>query len=388
MPRGKLRKVCPQCGGTRTKRHSILVLKKVTLEGVEPRGVQRWYCNDCKKAFTPAHADSGTSKYALEVRERAVMLYFDQGASYRAVARELGRLGIRVDGKRCWRMVQQMSANCKAPWEASVELKPPQWSGWIAVDGDSLPIGRIRESVLLGVDLRVLDIPHAILAEGEDVENGLHYFLVLKQIGYPFRGVVSDGDPGIEAAVKLVCPGIPHQLCVKHFADGIHRYLRYEFDYRFGNQKEIERFEEPVKKCLYAKDIALAQTHLKRIRADLVYHRLGFSGVIGMLEQQWNRLTAHFHYPGLMRTSHTAEGIIRKLDRRINAMDGFASHDTAWNPLKMLVMHTRFRVLTDCRGPRRLLNGLSPLQLAGIDAQNMNWIRFSQKSQQSSERNS
>src|SRR5207245_10163181 len=118
--------------------------------------------------------------------------------------RDVGRLGIRVYGRLCWRMDQQMTANCNARGDASVEPKPPQWSGWIAVDGASLPIGRIRESVLLGVDLRVLDTPHAILAEGEDVENGLHYFLVLKQIGYPFRGVVSDGDPGIEAAVKLV----------------------------------------------------------------------------------------------------------------------------------------------------------------------------------------
>src|SRR5882672_7657417 len=152
MPRGKLRKVCPQCGGTRTKRHSILVLKKVTLEGIEPKGIQRWYCNDCKKAFTPPHADSGTSKFSLDVRERAVMLYFDQGASYRAVARELGRLGIRIAGKRCWRMVQHLAANCKAPWETSVELKP-QWLGWIAVDGDSLPVGSARESALLGVDI-------------------------------------------------------------------------------------------------------------------------------------------------------------------------------------------------------------------------------------------
>lgn len=386
MPRGTIRKTCPTCQGTNTKRHSILVLKKVTLEGAEPRGIQRWYCKDCRKSWTPPHADSGLITHTLEVHERATMLYFDQGASYRAVARELGRLGIRVDGKRCWSMVQRLASNCKAPWEVSVELKP-KWSGWIAVDGDSLPLGTRRESALLGVDLEVLDIPHAILAEEENGENWLFYFLVLKHVvGYPFRGVVSDGDPGIEAAVRLACPGLPHQLCVKHFQDGLHRYLRYEFGYRYGNQKEIERFEEQVRGCLYASILPLAEERLTMIRADAGFKRARLDGPIAILEQNWNRLTQHFHHPGLMRTSNAAEGVIRKLDRRLDAMDSFADHGTAWNTLKMLLMHTRFRVLTDCRGPNRHRNGFSPLQLAGIDTRNMNWIRWSQKANGSDKR--
>ena len=380
MPRGTIRKVCPKCQGTNTKRHSILVLKKVTLQGIQARGVQRWYCKDCKKAFTPPHADSGTVTHTLEVQERAAMLYFDQGASYRAVARELQRLGIRIDGKRCWNLVQRLAANSKAPWEVSVELKP-QWSGRIAVDGDYVAIGAKREAMLLGVDLEALDIPHTILAEEEDGENWLFYFLVLKYVvGYPFRGVVSDGDPGIELAVRLVCPGIPHQLCVKHFQDGLHRYLRYDFDYRYGNEKEIERFEKRVRGCLYASTLRLAEERLTAIRSDLPFKRVGLlNGPVMILEQNWNRLTQHFHHPGLMRTSNAAEGVIRKLDRRIDAMDSFTAHETAWNILKMLVLHTRFRVLTDCRGPNKHRNGFSPLQLAGVDTRPMNWIRFSQK---------
>ena len=116
------------------------------------------------------------------------------------------------------------------------------------------------------------------------------------------------------------------------------------------------------------------------IRADMGFKRARLDGPITLLERQWNRLTQHFHHPGLMRTSNAAEGLFRKLDRRIDAMDSFAGHDTAWNILKMLMTHTRFRVLTDCRGPNKHRNGFSPLQLAGIDTRHMNWIRFSQKS--------
>jgi transposase-like protein len=274
--------------------------------------------------------------------------------------------------------VQRLCANSKAPWEVSVELKP-KWSGWLAVDGDSLAVGAHRESMLLGVDLEVLDIPHMILAEEENGENWLFYFLVLKHIGYPFLGVVSDGEPAIEAAVSLVCPGLPHQLCVKHFQDGLHRYLRYDFDYRHGNRKEIERFEDLVRECLYASTLARAEERLAVVRSDWAFKRAHLHSAVAILEQNWNRLTQHFHHPGLMRTSNAAEGVIRKLDRRIDAMDSFAGHNTAWNVLKMLVMHTRFRVLTDCRGPNNHRNGFSPLQLAGIDMQHVNWIRFSQK---------
>lgn len=145
MPRGFGPKRCPHCQGSNTKRHGILVLKKVTLQGIRPQGVQRWYCKDCRRAFTPEHA--GTGKYTREVQEQAAMLYFDQGASYRAVARGLLRMGIsNIDAKGCWSLVQRLASNCKAPWEISLGFNP-RWSGYLAVDGDSIPIASHRQSI-------------------------------------------------------------------------------------------------------------------------------------------------------------------------------------------------------------------------------------------------
>lgn len=356
-----------------------MVLKKITLQGVQPKGIQRWFCKDCHKPFTPER-NTYVSKYNLEVHEKAAMLYFDQGASYRAVARELRRLGLKsVDAMRAWHLVKTLASNCKAPWEVSLELKPT-WCGYIVVDADSLKVGNHRESALLGVDVETLDIPHLILAEHEDLENWLFYFLVLKySLRYPFKGIVSDGDPAIASAVELTCPGIAHQFCVKHFQDGLHRYLRYQSSHGRGTWREVQRFEDAVHQCLYAKTLEEAKKLLTAIKIDPGFHKIHLEDGIQMLQRNFERLTQHFSHPGLPRTTNVAEGMIRKLDRRLDAMDSFGSHETAWNTLKMLTLHTRFRILTDCRHPHQHKNGFSPLQLAGVNTDNINWIPFGQK---------
>lgn len=381
MPRGAIHKQCPHCNGYATRRHDILVVKKVTLQGVEQHGVQRWYCKDCLRAFTPKRPESEMNKYTMDVYEKTAMLYFDQGASFRGVARDLSRMGlIHINAKRCWAMMQELGLNCKAPWEVSLELKP-QWSGYIAVDGDALKAGSRMESALLGIDIMSLDIPHLILAEHEDLENWLCFFLALKHtLKYPFKGIVSDGEPSIESAIKLVCPTIPHQLCVKHFQDGVRRYLRYQSSHGRGTWREIERFEDAVHRCIYSKTLEQSQQYLQAIQTDPGFHKIHLEDAIAMLERNFDKLTRHFLYPGLPRTNNTAEGTISKLDRRLNPMDSFACHQTAWHILKMLTVHTRFRTLTDCRPLHKYRNGLSPLEVAGVNTHGINWIKFSQKS--------
>jgi hypothetical protein len=87
----------------------------------------------------------------------------------------------------------------------------------------------------------------------------------------------------------------------------------------------------------------------------------------------FDRLTQqHFLHPGLLRTGNVAEGVIRKLERRLNIMDSFASHQTAWNTIEMLTLHTRFRTLTDWRKPHKHHNGFAPLELANINVQDLN----------------
>ena len=124
--------------------------------------------------------------------------------------------------------IAEQTQNCKAPWEVSLELKPT-WSGYLIVDGDSIPIAGHREPLLLGVDAHTQDIPHAFLAEHEDGQNWTHFLLMMRApIHYPFKGLISDGDPAIQEAIMAICPHVPHQLCVRHFEKQLDRYLRYE----------------------------------------------------------------------------------------------------------------------------------------------------------------
>jgi len=379
MPRGTRHQRCPHCQQVDTKRHGIMVIQRITLQGARPHGVQRWYCKGCQRAFTPIRTEGHESRYAMEVVEKAAQLYFDQGASYRAVARDLRQLGIRIDAKRCWRLIQDLAARCKAPWELSRDLAP-SWSGYLAIDGDSVKVASHRESILLGVDVESLDIPHLILAEHEDAENWVFFLLVLKEtLGYPFKGVVSDDDPAIRYALDVVCPGIPHQLCVKHFQDGLHRYLRYQSSHGRGTWREVDRFETAVRYCLYARGLEEACVCLAAIQGDSGFRRIHLDDGIGMLERSFDRLTQHFRHPGLPRTSNVAEGAVRKLDRRLTPMDSFASHETAWNTIKMLAAHGRFRILTDCRRPNQHRNGFAPLELAKVNIHGLNWIHVGQK---------
>jgi len=201
---------CPWCGSLNTKRYGskLLQRRRANRNKIYRR---RWYCKDCDHTFSPGVASQGkivAVKHGLDYR--AATLYFDTGTSYRGVGRELG-----IHSMTAYTHIAELTQNCKAPWEVSVELKPT-WSGYLIVDGDSLPVQDHREPLLLGVDAHTQDIPHAILAEHDDGQNRTHFLLMMRTpILYPFKGITSDGDPAIQEAIAAVCPDVPHQLCVQ-----------------------------------------------------------------------------------------------------------------------------------------------------------------------------
>lgn len=269
--------------------------------------------------------------------------------------------------------------NCKSPMEASMELKP-RWSGYLVVDGDSMVVGKHRESLLLGVDAESQDIPHAILAENEDGLNWMRFLLVVKHpVGYQLKGIISDGDPAIQESIKAVFPGVPYQYCARHFEKELYRYLRYQFTQKRGYWREGERFLEISKKLLYAYDFKTAKRLFRSIVRDRGFKEAGLGELIHKIRVNFKDLTRHHFYPGMPRTSNIAEGVISRLDSKINQADGYQSHETAWATLKMLIMRYRFKVFTDCRNRNKHKNGKSPLEVAGINVTAHNWITFSQK---------
>jgi transposase-like protein len=354
MKHAKRRYQCPYCNSFDTKRH-----------GTTGKGFIRWYCKSCQRTFCPI---------VQQTTEQGAQLYFDSEASYRSVGRELDMMP-----KTAYRRIIALGFNSKSPMEVSLELKP-QWSGYLIIDGDSIRIGSHRESLLISADAYSQDIPHAILAENEDGLNWTHFLLVLKSpIGYPFKGVISDGDPGVQGAIKLVLPGLPYQYCVRHFEKELWRYLRYQFVQKRGYYRESDRFLNASKKMLYAKDIDIAKKYLSAISLDPGFKQAGFDELIKKINFNFDDLTRHHSCPGMPRTSNIGEGLISRLDSKINQADGYKCHDTAWATLKMLIMRYRFKTFTDCRKKNKHKNGKSPLELAGINVSKINWVKFSQK---------
>ena len=130
---------------------------------------------------------------------------------------------------------------------------------------------------------------------------------------------------------------------------------------------------------LYAKDIDMARKYFSAISIDPGFKQAGFDELIRKISDNFDDLTRHHSYPGMPRTSNIGEGLISRLDSKINQADGYKCHDTAWATLKMLIMRYRFKSFTDCRRKNKHKNGKSPLDLAGIDVSKTNWVKFSQK---------
>jgi len=83
------------------------------------------------------------------------------------------------------------------------------------------------------------NLPVGLLTK-EELE--IYWILILdglKKINYPFKGVVSDGDPKIRGAIKKVIPNIPFQMCVKHYEDYLKFVLKYKFNKLIGMERGI-----------------------------------------------------------------------------------------------------------------------------------------------------
>ena len=360
---------CPFCQSMKTIRYGSFALKKVHRGGKRKRR-RRWYCNDCQRAFTPYQV---SSEHISLLAYQAAELYYDSKASYRDVARKL-----RIHRSTAYRLISRVSRNCKSPCEVNAELKP-QWSGYLIVDGDAIDVGGGRKILLVGVDSHSQDILHALLVNAEDGYTWSRFLSGIQHIrGYTPPGVVSDGFPALIQGIGAVYPHRPRQLCVRHFEKDLTYLLRYRFTQKPGHWRQNKRLLGAVHRMLYANSLTTAQRQLESISVDSGFQQAGFSGIIRHIKKQFPHLTTHHCYPDMPRTNSIVEGVISRLDERIDPADGYGSQQTCWATLKMLIMWYRFKNFTDCRKKNKHKNGKSPIQLAGADTSDINWIRYSQ----------
>lgn len=355
-----------------TKKHSFHTRRRKTSIGTIREKVRRWWCHNCERAFTPKVHRILKKTHNKSIIYKAAQLYFNSEASYRAVSRQL-----KVRPQKIFQWTDFLGETCKSFTEVQKELNP-KWSEYLLADGKFIFINKDEYALLLTIDAQTQDIPYAMLFESESYESWHSVFTSVRDdLNYPIKGIISDGNLGLLKAAKKVFPRVAHQLCIRH----VYAYYSYRLKYQFKGPKEgIEPFLDITHKLLYARN----KEHLEILLDEYSSQRQylidsGLEAEIVNFESKFEHLWIHFDHPGMPRTNNIVEGVISQLSRKITDTDGFSYFSTAWNSLKLLIMNYRFHKFSCSRIKGH--NGRSPLELAGVNTNGINWIKFSQKKQ-------
>lgn len=290
--------------------------------------------------------------------------------------------------KTILRMIHEVTR--RLPDSASIQKKfLPLWSGILVFDGKVVRVydklgALLKESSLsedelkwmhkmrwlVGVDFGTGDLPHYDLAQSESKIELVMYFKRLKDIGYPLKALVCDGNPQIPAAMRFVFgEGIVVQLCTRHFIEGLRRLLPPEEE-TIDTRALLEDLITHIQRVIEADTMEEAHAHLQALKvfAETVIHPFKET-FIKLFQQHKNELCAHLLHPelALPHTSNDAENLIRQLNQRLKTWGRFFHRHYTKYYLNAWALFRRFTPFTDCKGERRYRNGKAPLELAGCD---------------------
>ncbi len=336
---------CTSCSSLSTKRNGQRKLEK----GM----VQRFFCLTCKRSFSLRH--SPRSRVSQTEKVRITRDHLEGRTSIRTLSDHTGH-----SSKTILEAIHAVTASCvSAAWIAK-HLKP-EWSGYLALDAKVIRVWDWsakhflysknerrwlhKMSLLLALDLGTLDLPCHHLGTEETKIDLVMFLKVLKEIEYPLKGYVSDGNEDISRAVEHVFgKGIPHQLCVSHFL----RNLRVR--YREGKISS-EAYQDAKRR------ISLGE-------------RPRFLTVP-------ETLFTYLRVPELPRTNQQMENCIRFLNLRLKTISQFHRWNLATNYCNALVLMRRFKKFTD---RKHQPNGKAPLELANCHIEGLDYLKLGLKS--------
>jgi hypothetical protein len=306
-----------------------------------------------------------------------VKRYIEDNASLRAVGNSIG---ISERGLLNW--VMEYGKNSRSPLEVALELKP-KWSGLLGVDGKELKIKGRDFTILVAQDIPTFDPVFFSLVDGENVEDSKRFFFIIRDVlKYHLQGIVSDLGRGrvFISLIEKIFPDIPHQACVVHFSSYVERTIPKSKKSIYYRENGILR--ETISNILFAQNFNDTEEifHRLLLARDLFkapYHKR----VINSLERHFDLLTAHFHYPFLVRDNNVTENLIKQLNRKLKQSGGFKSIENAYNFLKLWFIYYRFKPFTNSNEPYR--NGKAPIEFAKVNINNLDWLAFSQQSRSS-----
>lgn len=265
------------------------------------------------------------------------------------------------------------------------------WSGTLVFDGKVIRVydrlskqlkGKVSEQELLwmnkkvwlcGIDYGTGDLPHYELAEEETKIDLVMYFRALKEIGYPLRVLVCDGNADISAAAKHVFgEDIIIQLCTRHFVETLKRHAKDQI-----KNSKVQLIINTIQRIIEADNLETAGKYLEQLtqinRLTKIENEL-----INLFKKHAQQLTAHLLHPELNipHTSNDIENLFKQLNLRVKTIGRFYQWQYARNYLKAWALLRRFTKFTDCRNGRRWRNGKAPIQIAGVNITGIDCLKL------------
>lgn len=236
----------------------------------------------------------------------------------------------------------------------------------------------LKQTWLVGVDTKTKDLPHYELAESENLADLVRYFKTLKQIGYPLKVLIRDGNWDIEKAAKIVFEdSFSTQLCLRHFTQSFKRRLKDEKkSYKEGTESLIQSIKEALeekeeKTCLEKVEEIIKSFTKKRKTTETQ------QWIILELEKNIKVLTTHFNFKEeFLPYNNDVENLLRQLNLRLKTWGIFGNKENARHYLKTWALFRRFTPFTDCRGRNKIKNGKAPLELASVNIRGLDYLKL------------
>jgi transposase-like protein len=329
---------CPWCLSLQTQRWGRRKIRK--------RYIQKFKCLACKHIFS-TRITKGVLTYDDKIK--LTKKHLEGRTSVRQIVRDTGH-----SKQTILRSIHEITSACVDTSWIAKNFKP-NWGGCLAVDSTAIRVWdwsakyfphdkddkktMHKRYWIAGVDLETLDIPHHHLADEESMIDLKLFFEALKGNGYQLRGLVTDGNPDIVRAARMVFGPIPHQLCIRHFMKNL----------RIKLGQEIIPYEAYRDACQSI--LAGRRPKLLRVPRELFTYQTT---------------------KGLPRTNQQIENLFKQVKLRVKSIGQFHSYQTASDYLNAWSLYRRFTEFTDCRDKTK--NHKTPLEIAGVDIKGLNYL--------------
>lgn len=305
---------CSWCLSLKTKRNGLRIIRK--------RRIQKFRCLTCNHIFSK-RINKGVLTKGDKIN--IVKKHLECRTSIRQIVRDTGLAKQTITNA-----IKEITKDCIDSVEIARKLNP-QWGGYLAVDGSCIRVydwsakhfhyskeqKRLLHKLvwIVALDLETLDIVHQHLAEEETMIDLIIFYRTIKEMGYPLKGLVSDGNKDIPRAARMVFKtNFAHQICITHYL----KNLRLKLQAEAINEKQYDRFRKAI----------LTGKHLPGLPYEIFTYKT--------IKQ-------------LPKTNQQIENLFKQVKLRIKSIGQFHSYQTASNYLKAWTLFRRFTKFTDCR---------------------------------------